>query len=57
MGEEADSHLTTTSLQIVVETVNISPEPLSLQSKQSQLPKLLLLRLVLQTPHQLCCLL
>ncbi|KAK4806198.1 hypothetical protein QYF61_001121 [Mycteria americana] len=39
LGEETNTHLSTTSFQ----------------AKQSQLPQLLLIRLVLQTLHQLCC--
>ena len=55
MGEEANSHLATTSLQGVLEGYKVSPEPPRLQTKQFQLPQLLLIRAVLQTPHQLCC--
>ena len=54
MSEEADPHLTTISFQVVVESVKVSPEPPLLQSKQSQLLQPLLIRLVLQTSHQLC---
>ncbi|KAK4825736.1 hypothetical protein QYF61_002175 [Mycteria americana] len=39
LGEETDPHLSTTSFQ----------------AKQSQLPQPILIRLVLQTLHQLCC--
>ena len=53
MGEEADPQLTTTSLWVVIESNKVSPEPPLLQTKQSQLPQTLLIRLVLQTPHQL----
>ena len=53
--EDADPHLATASLQVVVESNNISPEPPLLQSEQSQLPQLLCVRLVLQTPRQLRC--
>ena len=52
LGEEAKPLLITTSLQEVVECSEVSPEPLLLQTDQSQLPQLLLTRLVLQTPHQ-----
>ena len=55
MGKEAESHLTTASLQVVVESDEVSPEPPLLQTKQSQLTQLLHTRLVLQTPHQLHC--
>jgi len=53
-GEETNTCLTTASFQIVVE----STVPLSaslLQTKQPQLPQLLLIRLVLQTPPQSRC--
>ena len=40
---------------IVVERNKVSPEPPLLQTKQSQLPQLLLKRPVLQIPHQLHC--
>ena len=55
MGEKAKSHLTTTSLQVVVESHEVIPEPSLSQTEQSQLPQPLLIRLVLQSPHQLCC--
>ncbi|KAK4832875.1 hypothetical protein QYF61_025971 [Mycteria americana] len=55
LGEEADTHLTTTSFQVVVESDKVSPQPLLLQAKQSQFPQLLLIRLLLQTLHQLHC--
>ena len=55
LGEEAKSLLITTSLQEVVECNNISSEPPLLQTNQTQLPQLLLIRFVLQTAHQLCC--
>ena len=49
--EEADLHLATTSFQVTVEINTVSLEPPLLQTKQSQLPQLLLITLVLQTPH------
>jgi len=55
MREEADSQLTTTSLQVVLETNKVTPEPALLQTEQSHLLQPLLMRPVLQTPHQLCC--
>jgi len=55
MREEADPQLTTTSLQVVKESNEVSPEPPLLQTEQSQLLQPLLVRPVLQTPHQLCC--
>ncbi|KAK4828493.1 hypothetical protein QYF61_026764 [Mycteria americana] len=55
LGEETDSHLATTSFQAVVESDKVSPQPPFLQAKQSQLPQPLLIRLLLQTLHQLRC--
>ena len=55
LGEEAKPLLITTSLQEAVECNKVSSEPPLLQTEQSQLPQPLLVRLVLQTPHQLCC--
>ncbi|KAK4815585.1 hypothetical protein QYF61_004800 [Mycteria americana] len=55
LGEETDPHLSTTSFQVVVESDKVSPQPPLLQAKQSQLPQPLLIRLVLQTLHQLRC--
>ena len=52
MGEEADSHLSTTYFQVVIESNKVSPEPPLLQNEQSQFPLLLLVRLVLQL-HEL----
>ena len=52
---EANPHLTMTSFQAVAESSEVSPEPPLLQAEQSELPQLLPIRLVLQTPHQLCC--
>ena len=56
MGEEADSHLATTSFQVVVESYKASPEPPLLPTKQFQFPQRLLVSLVLQPPLWLCCL-
>ncbi|KAK4818248.1 hypothetical protein QYF61_009423 [Mycteria americana] len=55
LGEETDPHLSTTSFQVVVESNKVSPQPPFLQAKQSQLPQPLLIRLLLQTLHQLHC--
>ncbi|KAK4827693.1 LOW QUALITY PROTEIN: hypothetical protein QYF61_020827 [Mycteria americana] len=55
LGKETNTHLTTTSFQVVVESDKVSPEPPLLQTKQSQFPQPLLIRLVLQTLHQLRC--
>ncbi|KAK4828748.1 hypothetical protein QYF61_000739 [Mycteria americana] len=55
LGEETDPHLATTSFEAVVESHKVSPQPPFLQAKQSQLPQPLLIRLVLQTLHQLRC--
>ena len=55
LGEEAKPLLITTSLQEAVECNKVSSEPPLLQTKLSQLPQPVLIRLVLQTPPQLCC--
>ncbi|KAK4811096.1 hypothetical protein QYF61_016382 [Mycteria americana] len=55
LGEETDPHLSTTSFQIVVESDKVSPQPPFLQAEQPQFPQPLLIRLVLQTLHQLRC--
>ena len=36
LGEETNTHLTTTSFQVVVETDKVSPQPPLLQTKQPQ---------------------
>ena len=40
---------------MVVECDKVSLEPPLLQTKESQFPQLLFIRLLLQTPHQLHC--
>ncbi|KAK4806931.1 hypothetical protein QYF61_012652 [Mycteria americana] len=55
LGEETDPHLSTTSFQVVVESNKVSPQPPFLQAKQPQFPQPLLIRLLLQTLHQLRC--
>ncbi|KAK4831109.1 hypothetical protein QYF61_015412 [Mycteria americana] len=55
LGEETDPHLSTTSFQVAVESEKVSPQPPFLQAKQPQFPQPLLISLVLQTLHQLCC--
>jgi len=55
LGEETSTCLTTASFQIVVESGKVSPQPSLLQTKQPQFLQSLLLRLVLQTPHQPHC--
>ncbi|KAK4829782.1 LOW QUALITY PROTEIN: hypothetical protein QYF61_006581 [Mycteria americana] len=55
LGEETDPHLTTTSFQVVVKSDKVSPQPPFLQAKQPQFSQPLLIRLVLQTLHQLHC--
>ena len=55
LGEETNTHLTTTSFQVVVESDKVSPQPPLLQTKQPQFPQPLLVRLVLQTIQQPCC--
>ncbi|KAK4828029.1 LOW QUALITY PROTEIN: hypothetical protein QYF61_022806 [Mycteria americana] len=52
LGEETDPHLSTPSFQVAGESNKVSPQPPFLQAKQSQLPQLLLIRLIL---HQLHC--
>ncbi|KAK4815820.1 hypothetical protein QYF61_007429, partial [Mycteria americana] len=56
LGEETDPHLSTPSFQVVVESNKVSPQPPFLQAEQSQFPQPLLIRLLLQTLHQLRCL-
>ena len=51
--EQADLHLATVSFQVVVESDKVSSKPPLLQTKQSQFPQPLLIRLVIETPHQL----
>ncbi|KAK1202130.1 FUT8 fucosyltransferase, partial [Pygoscelis papua] len=55
LGEETNTHLATTPFQVVVESNEVSPQPPLLQTKQPQFPQPLLIRLVLQTLHQLHC--
>ncbi|KAK4827479.1 hypothetical protein QYF61_018779 [Mycteria americana] len=55
LGEETDPHLSTTSFQVVVESKKVCPQPPFLQAKQPQFPQPLLIRLLLQTLHQLRC--
>ncbi|KAK4811089.1 hypothetical protein QYF61_016375 [Mycteria americana] len=55
LGEETDTHLATTSFQVVVESNKVSPQPPFLQAKQPQFPQPLLIRLLLQSLHQLRC--
>jgi len=50
-GEEANTHLTTTSFQAVIESNKVSPEPPLLQNEQSQLPQSFPIRPVLQIFH------
>jgi len=42
MVEEANTHFTTTSLQAVLQSDEVTPEPPLLQTEQYQLPQLLL---------------
>jgi len=55
MGEQADSHPTTTSLHVIVESDKVSSEFPLLQTEQSQFPQQLPTRPVLQTLSQACC--
>ena len=52
---EAKLLLITTSLHEVVEYNEVSSEPPLLQTEQPKLSHLLLIRFVLQTPHQFRC--
>ncbi|KAK4823317.1 hypothetical protein QYF61_000919 [Mycteria americana] len=47
LGEEINTHLSTPSFQVVVESNKVSPQPPFLQAKQPQFPQPLLRRLVL----------
>ena len=47
LGEETNTHLTTVSFQVVIESDKVSPQPPLLQTKQPQFPQPLLIRLVL----------
>ena len=55
LGEETNISLTTNSIQIVVESNKVSPQLSLFQTEQPQFPQPLLIRLVLQTPHQPHC--
>ena len=55
LGEETSAQLTTTTIQVAVESSKVPPQPPFLQAEQSQFPQPLLTRLTLQTLHQLCC--
>jgi len=52
LGKGTDTHLTTTSFQVVLEGNKVSSQLPLLQTKQPQFPQLLPIRLVLQTLHQ-----
>jgi len=54
-GEKRLTATSPTSFQVAVDSEKVSPQPPLLQAKQAQFPRLLLLRLVLQTPHQPRC--
>jgi len=47
LEEETDTHLATTSFQVVVESHKVSPQPPFLQTEQPQFPQPVLKRLVL----------
>jgi len=49
--KKANTHPTTALIKGVGESSNVAPEPPLLQTKQSQFPQLLIVRLVLQTLH------
>ena len=57
MGEEPNPHLVIAFLQAAVESNKVSPEPPPFQTKPSQFPQWLLIRLVLQTPQSFVALL
>ena len=54
LRKETDTHFTTTSFQVAVENDKVPLQPLFLQTKQSQFPQSLLMRLLLLTSHQPC---
>lgn len=53
LGQEANAHLATIFLQVVVGSGEVSPQSLVLQGKQFQLPLSLLIGLLLQIIHPL----
>jgi len=53
LGEETNTLLITTTFHVIVENNKVSPQPPPLHTKQPQSPPTLLIRLVLQTLHQL----
>ena len=53
VGEKTDPHLSTSSLQVVVESDKVSPEPPLLQAEQSQFPQPFLIAEVLQPSDHL----
>ncbi|KAJ7419592.1 hypothetical protein WISP_52973 [Willisornis vidua] len=53
LGEKANSHLATTSLQAAVESDKGSPQPPPLQTEHPQLSQLLLISFVVQTLHRI----
>lgn len=55
LGEETDHHVATAFFPAVVESEKVFLEPPFLQAKHSQLPQLLLIRLMLKTLAQLRC--
>jgi len=55
LGEETNTHFSTPPFQITVENKKVFPQPPLLQTKQPQFSQLLLIRLALQTLHQLRC--
>ena len=52
LGEETNTHLSTTTFQVVVESNKDSPQVLLLRTKQAQFPQLLLIR---THKHCICC--
>jgi len=47
LGEETNTHLTTPSFQVTVESCKVSAQPALLQTEQPQLPQRPLIRLAL----------
>ena len=53
LGEETNTHLTTTTFQVAVECDKDSPQPPLLQAQQPRFPQLLLIRVDLSWRHHL----
>ena len=55
LGEETNACLATTSFHVVIASRKVPPQPPLLQTEQPQFPQPLLIRCLLQTPHQPRC--